>query len=377
MTLPIVWFILIAVLWTGYLALEGFDFGVGMLLRILGRDERERRAMVRTIGPHWDGNEVWLLTAGGATFAAFPEWYGTLFSGAYLALLLILLCLIVRICAIEWRSKINSQAWRDAWDWAHTIGAWIPSVLWGVAFANLVQGMRIEVVRTADGAVVEAARVPADALLRGASHQLTGGFFSLLTPFTLMGGAVTCLLFLTHGALFTALKTRGNLSERAGALARVCAAASTAVTAAWALWAQLAHSPNAAAWAPLVLTAVSLTASLALTRAGRTGPAFAAHLAGIASAVAFIFAAMAPHVMRSSIDGAYSLTIAQAASADATLLIMTIAAAVFMPGVLLYTIWGYKVFSGRVSAEAINPDEGGLHPTRIRDSSQPEAAIGY
>ena len=377
MTLPIVWFILIAVLWTGYLALEGFDFGVGMLLRILGRDERERRAMVRTIGPHWDGNEVWLLTAGGATFAAFPEWYSTLFSGAYLALLLILLCLIVRICAIEWRSKINSQAWRDAWDWAHTIGAWIPSVLWGVAFANLVQGMRIEVVRTADGAVVEAARVPADALLRGASHQLTGGFFSLLTPFTLMGGAVTCLLFLTHGALFTALKTRGNLSERAGALARVCAAASTAVTAAWALWAQLAHSPNAAAWIPLVLTAASLTASLALTRAGRTGPAFAAHLAGIACAVAFIFAAMAPHVMRSSIDGAYSLTIAQAASADATLLIMTIAAAVFMPGVLLYTIWGYKVFSGRVSAEAINPDEGGLHPTRIRDSSQPEAAIDY
>ena len=377
MTLPIVWFILIAVLWTGYLALEGFDFGVGMLLRVLGRDERERRAMVRTIGPHWDGNEVWLLTAGGATFAAFPEWYGTLFSGAYLALFLILLCLIVRVCAIEWRSKINSRAWRDAWDWAHTISAWIPSVLWGVAFANLVQGMRIEVVRTADGAVVDPARVPADALLRGASHQLTGGFFSLLTPFTLLGGAVTCLLFLTHGALFTALKTRGALSERATALARACGAASTAVTAAWALWAQLAHSPNAAAWAPLVLTAVSLTASLALTRAGRTGPAFAAHLAGIAGAVAFIFAAMAPHVMRSSIDGAYSLTIAQAASADATLLIMTIAAVVFVPGVLLYTAWGYKVFSGRISAEAINPDEGGLHPRRVRDSSQPEAAIGY
>ena len=377
MTLPIVWFILIAVLWTGYLALEGFDFGVGMLLRVLGRDERERRAMVRTIGPHWDGNEVWLLTAGGATFAAFPEWYGTLFSGAYLALFLILLCLIVRVCAIEWRSKINSRAWRDAWDWAHTISAWIPSVLWGVAFANLVQGMRIEVVRTADGAVVEAAQVPAHTLLRGASHQLTGGFFSLLTPFTLLGGAVTCLLFLTHGALFTALKTRGNLSERASALARVCAAASTAVTAAWALWAQLAHSPNAAAWIPLVLTAASLTASLALTRAGRTGPAFAAHLAGIAGAVAFIFAAMAPHVMRSSIDGAYSLTIAQAASADATLLIMTIAAVVFVPGVLLYTAWGYKVFSGRISAEAINPDEGGLHPRKVRDSSQPEAVIGY
>ena len=376
-TIQLLWFSVVAVLWIGYLALEGFDFGVAMLLKILPKTSKERRVALSSIGPHWDGNEVWVLTAGGATFAAFPEWYGTLFSGAYLALFLILLCLIVRVCAIEWRSKINSRAWRDAWDWAHTISAWIPSVLWGVAFANLVQGMRIEVVRTADGAVVEAARVPAHTLLRGASHQLTGGFFSLLTPFTLLGGAVTCLLFLTHGALFTALKTRGNLSERAGALARVCAAASTAVTAAWALWAQLAHSPNAAAWIPLVLTAASLTASLALTRAGRTGPAFAAHLAGIACAVAFIFAAMAPHVMRSSIDGAYSLTIAQAASADATLLIMTIAAAVFMPGVLLYTIWGYKVFSGRVSAEAINPDEGGLHPTRIRDSSQPEAAIGY
>ena len=237
MTLPIVWFILIAVLWTGYLALEGFDFGVGMLLRVLGRDERERRAMVRTIGPHWDGNEVWLLTAGGATFAAFPEWYGTLFSGAYLALFLILLCLIVRVCAIEWRSKINSRAWRDAWDWAHTISAWIPSVLWGVAFANLVQGMRIEVVRTADGAVVDPARVPAHTLLRGASHQLTGGFLSLLTPFTLLGGAVTCLLFLTHGALFTALKTRGALSERAAALARTSGARERRAFLAGAVWA--------------------------------------------------------------------------------------------------------------------------------------------
>ena len=375
--IQLLWFILIAVLWIGYLALEGFGFGVGMLLKILPKSEKERRLALNTIGPHWDGNEVWVLTAGGATFAAFPEWYATMFSGMYLALVLVLVCLIVRICAIEWRSKINSQAWRDAWDWAHTIGAWIPSVLWGVAFANLVQGMRIEVVRTATGAVVDPAQVPAHTLLRGASHQLTGGFFSLLTPFTLLGGAVTCLLFLTHGALFTALKTRGALSERAAALARTCGAASTAVTAAWALWAQLAHSPNAAAWAPLVLTAVSLTASLALTRAGRTGPAFAAHLAGIAGAVAFIFAAMAPHVMRSSIDGAYSLTIAQAASADATLLIMTIAAVVFVPGVLLYTAWGYKVFSGRISAEAINPDEGGLHPRRVRDSSQPEAVIGY
>lgn len=160
MTLPILWFILIAVLWIGYLTLEGFDFGVGMLLKILGRDERERRAMLGTIGPHWDGNEVWLLTAGGATFAAFPEWYGTLFSGAYLVLLAILLCLIVRVCAIEWREKINDQPWRDRWDWVHTVAAWIPSILWGAAFANLVQGMRIEVIDTASGAPCPRARSP-------------------------------------------------------------------------------------------------------------------------------------------------------------------------------------------------------------------------
>lgn len=375
MTLPILWFILIAVLWIGYLTLEGFDFGVGMLLRVLGRDERERRAMIGTIGPHWDGNEVWLLTAGGATFAAFPEWYGTLFSGAYLVLFLILLCLIVRICAIEWRGKINSQTWRDRWDWAHTISTWIPSILWGAAFANLVQGMRIEVVETATGAVVPTAQVSTDTLMAGAAHQLTGGFLSLLTPFTLLGGAVTCLLFLTHGALFTALKTAGELSERAEAFARKSAFASTGVTAVWALWAQLAYSLNALSWLPLVLAALSLIASLLLTLQGKQKLAFALHFGGIAFAVVFIFSAMAPNVMRSSIDPAYSLTLQQAASADVTLAIMTVAAVIFVPVVLVYTIWGYKVFSARINAEAIDPTVGGLHPTKIRDSKQPALSM--
>lgn len=388
MTLPILWFILIAVLWIGYLTLEGFDFGVGMLLRILGRNERERRAMIQTIGPHWDGNEVWLLTAGGATFAAFPEWYGTLFSGAYLALFLILLCLIVRICAIEWRSKINSQKWRDNWDWAHTISAWLPSILWGVAFANLVQGMQIEVVkvnaRSAEvienlsvGDVVDPKLVPADSLLAGASHELTGGFFSLLTPFTIVGGLVTCALFLTHGALYTALKTSGELSQRAEAFAKNSALVSTGITAVWALWAQLAYSGNVLSWIPLLLAACSLIASLHFTYQGRQGLTFATHFGGIAFAVVFIFSVMAPNVMRSSIDDAYSLTIAQAASEDVTLWIMTAAAIVFVPVVLFYTIWGYKTFSARINAERINPDEGGLHPTKVRDSAQPEAEIGY
>lgn len=381
MTLSILWFILVAVLWIGYLTLEGFDFGVGMLLKILGRNESERRAMITTIGPHWDGNEVWLLTAGGATFAAFPEWYGTLFSGAYLVLFLILLCLIVRICAIEWRGKINSQKWRDNWDTLHTISTWIPAILWGAAFANLVQGMKIEVVETATGTPVPvdvaAAAKDADTLVLGAAHQLTGGFFSLLTPFTLLGGVVTCLLFLTHGALFTALKTAGDLSERALALAKKSSIASTLVTAVWALWAQVAYSGSTLAWLPLVVAALFLIGSLLVTLQGREGLAFALHFGGIAFAVVFIFSAMAPDVMRSSINPAYSLTLFQAASTDTTLIIMTVAAVIFVPVVLFYTIWGYKVFAHRVSADRIDPSVGGLHPTKVRDSAQPEAAVGY
>ena len=161
MTLSILWFILIAVLWTMYLVLEGFDYGVGMLQGFLARDDRERTQALRTIGPHWDGNEVWLLTAGGATFAAFPEWYATMFSGMYLALFLILLALIVRVCAVEWRSKIKSEKWRSVWDRTHAVSALLVPLLFGVAFANLVQGMKIEVVTHGTNAVVAPADVPA------------------------------------------------------------------------------------------------------------------------------------------------------------------------------------------------------------------------
>ena len=177
MTLSILWFVLIAVLWTVYLILEGFDFGVGMLLPFVAKGDRERTQTVRTIGPHWDGNEVWLLTAGGATFAAFPEWYATMFSGMYLALFLILVCLIIRVMALEWRSKVATEQWRHAWDWAHTISAWLVPILLGVAFANFVQGMKIEVVDVATGTVIDPTLV--DQSLAGATHQLTGGFFSL------------------------------------------------------------------------------------------------------------------------------------------------------------------------------------------------------
>ena len=380
MTLSVLWFILIAVLWIGYLTLEGFGFGVGMIYKFVAKDERERRALLGTIGPHWDGNEVWLLTAGGATFAAFPEWYGTLFSGAYLVLFLILLALIVRICAIEWRGKINSDTWRARWDWAHTISAWLPAILWGAAFANLVQGMQIEVVEVASRKVVPVAEAlaaqKAGTLIPGASHEITGGFWSLITPFTLLGGLVTCSLFLTHGALFAALKTAGDLSKRCSALALKLGVVSTVLTALWALWAQLAYSGSPASWIGLVLAALFLVASLYLNLRGRQGLAFATHFGAIAFAVVFIFLAITPDIMRSAINPAYSLTISQGASADVTLLIMSIAAVVFVPVVLVYTIWSYKVFAKRINAEKIDPNAG-LDPVKVRDNSAKPVGLAY
>ncbi len=192
MELTTVWFVLIAVLWIGYFALEGFDFGVGMLLPVLARDDRERRVMINTIGPVWDGNEVWLLVAGGATFAAFPEWYATLFSGFYLPLLLILLALIVRGVAFEYRAKGHGEQWKDRWDLAIIIGSFLPSLLWGVAFANILRGVPID-----------------------AHKEYVGGFFNLLNPYALVGGLTTLLLFLTHGAIYISLKTDGPI-RRAG-----------------------------------------------------------------------------------------------------------------------------------------------------------------
>ncbi|RYV52700.1 cytochrome d ubiquinol oxidase subunit II [Pengzhenrongella frigida] len=345
MDLSVLWFLLLAVLWTGYLVLEGFDFGVGMLLKPFARNENERRMLLRTVGPIWDGNEVWLLTAGGATFAAFPEWYATMFSGFYLALLLILVALIVRICAFEWRQKIDDPIWRNRWDWAHTFGAWIPSVLWGVAFANLVQGMQIEII---DG-----------------NHQLTGGFFSLITPFTLLGGVTTAALFLTHGAVFLALKTDGEVRVRAGLLAQRLSIGSLLVAAVWAVWAQLAFSSNVFSWVPLVIAALSLVGVVIAARARREGWAFALNAVAIAAAVALIFSIMYPNVMPSSLNPDWSLTIAGASSSKATLQVMSVIALVMVPIVLAYQGWTLWVFRARLTGAQIGSATG-LHPFRER-----------
>lgn len=340
MDLAIVWFILLAVLWTGYLVLEGFDFGVGMLMPFVGKNDKERRVALNTIGPVWDGNEVWLLTAGGATFAAFPEWYATMFSGFYLPLLLILVALIVRAVAIEYRGKIDTDVWRKRWDWVIIGSAWVPSILWGVAFANLVRGVNLD-----------------------ENHQYSGTFWDLLNPFALLGGAVTLTLFLSHGAIFMSLKTDGIVRERAQALAKKFSLAAIVVAGVWAVWAQLAFANSAWTWAAVGVAAVALVAAWAAASAGRHGWAFVANAVAIVAAVVLIFGAMFPEVMPAINDPVNSLTVDNASSSDYTLTVMTWVAVVLTPIVLAYQAWTYWVFRKRISTSHI-PEQHGLTFTR-------------
>src|SRR5690349_10178972 len=234
MELTTVWFALIAVLWVGYFCLEGFDFGVGMLLPVLSRNETERRVMINTIGPVWDANEVWVLVAGGATFAAFPEWYATLFSGFYLPLLIILVALIVRGLAFEYRGKRPEASWKKRWDLVIFWGSLIPAILWGVAFGNILRGVPID-----------------------ANHEYVGGFVNLLNPYALLGGLTTLALFTLHGAVFLALKTDGPMREQAGRLAARLALVAVPVAAAFLIWTGLTHTDG---WG----IALSVLAALAL-----------------------------------------------------------------------------------------------------------------
>jgi cytochrome d ubiquinol oxidase subunit II len=329
MDLAVVWFILIAVLWTGYLVLEGFDFGVGMLMPLVAKDDAERRVAINTIGPVWDGNEVWLLTAGGATFAAFPEWYATLFSGFYLPLLLILLALIVRAVAIEYRGKIDDVVWRRRWDLAIIVSAWIPSILWGVAFANILRGVPID-----------------------ATSSYTGNFFTLLNPFAILGGLTTLALFLSHGAIFLSLKTDGEVRERAQKLAKTFSAIAVAVAGGWAVWAQIAYSV-VWTWAAVAVAAVALVAAHVAVEMGRFGWAFIASAVAIVAAVVLIFGSLYPDVMPSTTDAAYSLTVHNASSTDYTLTVMTWVAGILTPVVLAYQAWSYWVFRRRLSVNDI------------------------
>ncbi|HET7278627.1 MAG TPA: cytochrome d ubiquinol oxidase subunit II [Dermatophilaceae bacterium] len=335
MELSTVWFILIAVLWTGYLALEGFDFGVGMLLPVLGRGrdatdtEQRRRVLLNTIGPVWDGNEVWVLTAGGATFAAFPHWYATMFSAFYLPLLLILVALIVRNMGFDYRGKRDSDAWRARWDLGIVVGSAIPAVLWGVALTNVVHGLPIN-----------------------AAKEFTGNLLTLLNPVSLLGGLVTLGLFLTHGALFVALKTDGPIRHDARSIATRLGVA-TAALAVVLLLALGADRGNAASWTTSVVAALALVGALAANLRGSEGWAFTGTLVTIAMAVATYFLLLFPDVMPSTTNPAWSLTTANASSTDYTLKIMTVVALVFTPIVLVYQSWTYWVFRKRITTQHI------------------------
>ncbi|MET7676710.1 cytochrome d ubiquinol oxidase subunit II [Streptomyces seoulensis] len=329
MELHDVWFVLIAVLWTGYFFLEGFDFGVGVLTRLLARNRPERRVLINTIGPVWDGNEVWLLSAGGATFAAFPEWYATLFSGFYLPLLLILVCLIVRGVGFEYRAKRPEEKWQRNWEWAIFWCSLIPAFLWGVAFGNIVHGVKID-----------------------RNFEYVGGLGDLFNPYALLGGAVTLTLFTFHGTVFTALKTVGDIRARARTLALRLGPVTVVLALGFLVWTQL-HSGDGASLVALAVAAVALLGALGAIWRVREGWAFALSGVTIAAAVAMLFLSLFPNVMPSTLDADWSLTVTNASSSPYTLKIMTWCAVIAAPLVMLYQAWTYWVFRKRIGTQHI------------------------
>ncbi|MCX3287414.1 cytochrome d ubiquinol oxidase subunit II [Streptomyces sp. NEAU-H22] len=329
MELHDVWFVLIAVLWTGYFFLEGFDFGVGVLTKLLARNRPEKRVLINTIGPVWDGNEVWLLSAGGATFAAFPEWYATLFSGFYLPLLLILVCLIVRGVAFEYRVKRPEENWQRNWETAIFWASVLPAFLWGVAFANIVRGVKID-----------------------QDFNYAGGVLDLLNPYALLGGLVTLSLFTFHGTVFVGLKTVGEIRERARKLALRVGLVTALLALAFLLWTQSDRGDGASLVA-MVAAVASLLVALAAARAGREGWAFALSGLTIVATVAMLFLTLFPNVMPSTLNPDWSLTVTNASSSPYTLKIMTWCAGIATPVVLLYQGWTYWVFRKRIGTQHI------------------------
>jgi cytochrome bd ubiquinol oxidase subunit II len=333
MDLETVWFCLIAVLWAGYFLLEGFDFGVGMLLPFVPRTDEERGTLLRTIGPVWDGNEVWLVVAGGATFAAFPAWYATMFSGFYVALLLVLVFLIVRVVSFEWRAKSESPRWRSGWSWANTVGSFGAALVWGVGLANLVHGVPID----SDG-------------------DFAGSFGDLFSPYTLAAGGAVVLLFAFHGATFLTLRVSGELAERAERAARTLAIPAALVAAGFLAWTvAVAMDRNEKDLFPPALPAalgiVALALAVAFLLAGRNARAFAMTALGTVALVATLFTSLYPRVMVSSTDFGNSLTVESAASSHYALAVMSVVALILVPVVLLYQGWTYYVFRHRVSGE--------------------------
>jgi cytochrome bd ubiquinol oxidase subunit II len=338
MDLETFWFCLIVVVWAMYFLLEGFDFGVGMLLPFVPRSDEERSTTLRTIGPVWDANEVWLVVAGGATFAAFPAWYATMFSGFYLALLLILVFLIVRVVSFEWRSKSETPGWRSAWTWANTIGSLGASLLWGIGLSCLLYGVPID----ADG-------------------DFTGDFLDLFSPYSVFAGIAVVALFAFHGATFLTLRTAGELRDRAEAVARrlaIPAAVLATVYLAWTVAVAMDRNDKdlLSPALPAALGIAALALAVAFLYTGSNGRAFAMTALGTVSLVGTLFVSLYPRVMVSSTAFENSLTVDNAASSHYALQVMTVVAVIFVPLVILYQGWTYYVFRARVIGEPIKEE---------------------
>ncbi|KQO46880.1 MULTISPECIES: cytochrome d ubiquinol oxidase subunit II [unclassified Frigoribacterium] len=329
MDLPTLWFVILGFFFVGYFVLDGFDFGVGMSLPFLGRDDTDRRVLINTIGPVWDLNETWVIVAGAFLFAAFPEWYATLFSGFYLLMLLILLALIARGVSFEYRHQRPESSWKRRFDRMIVVGSAVPAFVWGLVFANVVQG------------------VPLDE-----GHNYTGTLLDLLNPYALLGGLTTLLLFFTHGVVFVTLKTEGEIRGRARRLATRAGVVTIVVAAAFLALTSLMHGTLVSV-ALSAVAAVTLIASFVANLRGREGRSFGLMAVTIALAVSSLFAALFPGVMPASNDPANSLTIANASSSTYTLTIMSWVALVFVPLILGYQGFTYWIFRKRITRAAI------------------------
>jgi cytochrome bd ubiquinol oxidase subunit II len=338
--LEVLWFCVIAGLWIGYFFLEGFDFGVGLLLRWVGRNRAERRAVIHTIGPVWDGNEVWLIVAGGATFAAFPEWYATLFSGFYVPIFLIVIGLVLRPVALEFWGKGDRPGWRSGCEWALLVGSALPAFLWGVAFANIVHGVPI-----------------------GRDMEFAGSLLDLLAPYALLGGLTTLLLCAAHGAAFLGLRTEGEVHARSCQAARVLAPASAVSVVAFVAWTLADDVETAALVAGVCACALASSVPVLLRR--RAGWAFAANGLTIALVFVTLFAELYPSVIVSSTDPAFDLTLGNTASGSYTLSVITIVAAIMVPAVAVAQVWTYWVFRRRVSAEEFEAPVASAPPLEL------------
>jgi cytochrome d ubiquinol oxidase subunit II len=327
------WFIIITVLWTGFFILEGFDFGVGMLHGVIGKDEAGRRAAINTIGPLWDGNEVWLIVAAAAIFAAFPGWYATMFSGFYLVMVLLLASLIVRGVSFEYRGKRNAVRWRRTWDVLLTTGSLLAPLLIGVALGDLLHGLPIN-----------------------SSQDYTGSFWDLLQPYALLTGITLVLICLLHGATFLSLKTTGDMSEHSGRLARRVAPLTGAAVVAFIIWTHVTASTTFLLNPVELLAVLAVLAAVWLVWERRDGFAFAATTVTMAACIVSIFTGLYPNVLVSSTSAAYNLTVHNTSSGAYSLKVMTVVVILFLPLVLAYQTWTYYVFRRRVSRRDFLPE---------------------